>query len=123
MTRRADVIVGVTALFFAAAGAMVWVAFNHARHPAEQQAIKHISAATFGCQSLDTANQIGKLIGEHDRAAELQLEQQGFANGDCANLDVGTAVYIEEVKLDGLIRVRPQGSTLAYWTVSNAVGQ
>ena len=86
------------------------------------QVSKHITVATFGCQSLDTANQIGKLIGEHDKAAELELTQRAFATGDCANLDAGQEVYIEESHSTGLVKVRPKGHSVTYWTVSNVVG-
>lgn len=86
------------------------------------QVSKHITVATFGCQSLDTANQIGKLIAEHDKAAELEFTQRAFATGDCANLDAGQEVYVEESQSAGLIKVRPKGHSVTYWTVSNVVG-
>jgi hypothetical protein len=122
MTKRSDVIVGVLALFAAAVGALFLVAFNRARHAAETPAVRHIAVPIFGCQSLATANQVGTLISQHDHDAVDQVLQEGFASGECAELNAGTPVFVSNRQPTGLIEVRPKGDPRTYWTVSNAVG-
>lgn len=123
MAKRTDILVGVSALFIAAVGALLLVALNRAPRANDVVSVMHITAPIFGCQSLDTANQIGTLLSQHDEDAADQVIHDGLASGECAELSVGTAVYIEDRKPSGLVKARPQGNPTAYWTVSNAIGQ
>ncbi|WP_424682913.1 hypothetical protein [Frateuria sp. YIM B11624] len=82
----------------------------------------HMAVTTFGCQSEATAERIGQLNAQNDRAAAVQFVAGNISTGECASFNKGAAVFVEARTLTGLIKIRPQGTAIAYWTVSEAVG-
>ena len=85
--------------------------------------IAHMTQEMYGCQSLDTDHQITHLLVEHDESAAEDFIRANIATGECAELGAGETVYVEDFKISGLKKVRPQGSTESYWTVSEVIGQ
>jgi|GEM_PF-3281768 len=81
-----------------------------------------MKASTFGCRHRTFANRFSTLLGEGDKTAAMKMIRGGLDSGECANLDKGERVHIEDTAItDGLVKVRPHGEPRAYWTVQGAV--
>lgn len=122
MKKPAAMVVGV--VFFAAfMGFYFWLGSDgDGSQSGPYAGVAHMSKAMFGCQSLDTDHQITKLLVEHDEGAAEDFIRGNIATGECIELAAGDTVYVEDFKITGLKKVRPQGSATSYWTMSEVVG-
>ncbi|MBB6183534.1 hypothetical protein [Oleiagrimonas soli] len=83
--------------------------------------VSQIKVSTFGCRTRAISERITQLLGEHDKHAAMSLVEKSMLSGDCANLNAGDQVMVEDVTIDGLTRVRPIAGVVSYWTVSEVV--
>jgi hypothetical protein len=85
-------------------------------HTAPTQRIARDHA--FGCQSRETFERIINLNAQGDHDAAGTAIALGMAGGECAALERGSEIYVEDTAiLAGLVKVRPRGKLVAYWTV------
>jgi len=92
---------------------------NNQAHPANEKIIS--GDGFFGCVSKEYEKSLVGYAVENDREAYRSALQAGIFAGTCTVFKKGEVVYLEDVSLPGLIRVRRKGQTQAYWTIIEAV--
>lgn len=94
------------------------------KKPAESDPpnLRTISSAHFGCVHREYLGQLTKYRLDNDQAAWMSALRSGTANGECTQFAPREQVYVDNTALfSGLVKVRKQGETQAYWTFMEAI--
>jgi hypothetical protein len=76
----------------------------------------------FGCIDKEKHNSLVSMIVQNDTQAFTKGLGKAIKNGACIRFPQGKRVFGLDVEITtGLIRIRPEGSDIAYWTVRQAI--
>lgn len=77
-----------------------------------------------GCKDKDTQGHITKMAVSGDTQAFQKAVVKTLLSGDCVQLKAGQQVFLEDTAIfSGLIKIRRQGDTAAFWTNIEALGK
>lgn len=75
------------------------------------------SDGAIGCVERSRFEQLVKLVSDGDKEAWKQSVLAAFLSEECIPMKAGDVVYIQDTAIfSGLVQVRRQGETRAYWT-------
>jgi hypothetical protein len=74
-----------------------------------------------GCVDREVFEKLGALVVQRDEAAFNRAIGELYGTGECVRLYSDTAVYLTDVTMMGLARVRKEGEPAEYWTNVEAV--
>lgn len=76
----------------------------------------------FGCIDKEQHNSLLSMILQNDTQAFTKGLGKAIRSGACTRFPQGKRVFGLDVEITtGLIRIRPEGSDIAYWTVRQAI--
>lgn len=76
----------------------------------------------FGCVSRDYYDRAVKFLVQQDQDAFGEHVARGVMSGQCVVLKKGAKVYLDDISvLSGVVKLRPAGSTKAYWTTHEVI--